>query len=289
MSPTSVILRDVWMNGATRLKAAGIEDARFEAEVLLRHACHRSRADLYANLQEPLDAAAQREFEAILARRSEREPLAYITGHREFFGLDLHVTPAVLIPRPESELVVETALAALRRQRLRDALVVDVGTGSGALGIAIAKNRRGARLVGVDNSREALDVAVENANRLIPRARRYWIQADLLTTLAGPIDCVVANLPYIPEERLPGLEPEVAEHEPRMALVTADQTGSELILRLLTQLGRRLGPRGVAALEIDPGLQDEVADAARRLIPNAQIDILKDLAGDPRVVRIVAG
>ncbi len=289
MSPTSVILRDVWMNGATRLKAAGIEDARFEAEVLLRHACHRSRADLYANLQEPLDAAAQREFEAILARRSEREPLAYITGHREFFGLDLHVTPAVLIPRPESELVVETALAALRRQRLRDALVVDVGTGSGALGIAIAKNRRGVRLVGVDNSREALDVAVENANRLIPRARRYWIQADLLTTLAGPIDCVVANLPYIPEERLPGLEPEVAEHEPRMALVTADQTGSELILRLLTQLGRRLGPRGVAALEIDPGLQDEVADAARRLIPNAQIDILKDLAGDPRVVRIVAG
>ncbi len=289
MSPTSVILRDVWMNGATRLKAAGIEDARFEAEVLLRHACHRSRADLYANLQEPLDAAAQREFEAILARRSEREPLAYITGHREFFGLDLHVTPAVLIPRPESELVVETALAALRRQRLRDALVVDVGTGSGALGIAIAKNRRGVRLVGVDNSREALDVAVENANRLIPRARRYWIQADLLTTLAGPIDCVVANLPYIPEERLPGLEPEVAEHEPRMALVTADQTGSELILRLLTQLGRRLGPRGVAALEIDPGLQDEVADAARRLIPNAQIDSLKDLAGDPRVVRIVAG
>ena len=289
MSPTSVILRDVWMDGATRLKAAGIEDARFEAEVLLRHACHRSRADLYANLQEPLEAAAQREFEAILARRSEREPLAYITGHREFFGLDLHVTPAVLIPRPESELVVETALAALRRQRLRDALVVDVGTGSGALGIAIAKNRRGIRLVGVDNSREALEVAVENANRLIPRARRYWIQADLLTTLAGPIDCVVANLPYIPEERLPGLEPEVAEHEPRMALVTADQTGSELILRLLTQLGRRLGPRGVAALEIDPGLQDEVADAARRLIPNAQVDILKDLAGDPRAVRIVAG
>ena len=276
------------MDGARRLEEAGVEDARFEAEVLLRHASGRSRADLYAHLEEPPGPDALRGFEAALQRRAEREPLAYITGHREFYALDFRVTPAVLIPRPESELLVEIALDHLRRQRVRRALVVDVGTGSGALGIAIAKNRREVRLIGTDTSPAALGVAVQNAQRLVPRLPQRWVCCDLLTPITGPLDCVVANLPYLPESRLEELEPEVAQSEPRRAL-TPGTSGLELVLRLVTQLGRRLAPGGIAVLEVDPGQEQEVAAAARRLIPFAQVDSADDLSGQPRAVKIVAG
>ena len=288
MSPRPATLRDAWMDGASRLVRAGVDDARFEAEVLLRHASGRSRSDLYANLTETVDPAAQLEFEAVLARRARREPLAYIVGRREFYGLDFIITPDVLIPRPESELVVETALEALKQQRTRRALIVDVGTGSGALGIAIAKHGRRARLVGVDTARAALAVARENATRLVPDTARSWLQADLLTAVTGPVDCVVANLPYISDETLGQLAPEIADHEPRQALVTPGGTGADLILRLLTQLGRRLGPRGIAVLEIDPQLADQVSDATRRLLPDADFELLRDLGGDERVLRIVS-
>ena len=288
MSLLPATLRDAWMDGADRLNRAGVDDARFEAEILLRHTSGRTRADLYANLTETVDPAAQLEFEAALARRARREPLAYIIGHREFYGLDLQITPDVLIPRPESELLVETALDALKGQRIHQALVVDVGTGSGALGIAIAKNRRGVRLVGIDQSRVALNVAATNGARLIPKTPRFWLQADLLTALAGPIDCIVANLPYISEEALEQLPPEIADFEPRQALVTPGGTGTDLILRLLTQLARRLAPRGVAVLEIDPHFADQISDAARQLLPDAKFDLLQDLGGDARALRVAA-
>ena len=281
-------LRDVWMEAAKRLEDAGVEDARFEAEVLLRHAAAKSRAELYANLTESLDSGALRDFEATLARRIQREPLAYITGNREFYKLDFEVTPDVLVPRPESELLVEAALDHLRRLRVRRAAVVDVGTGSGAIGIAIVKNRRDARLVGIDVSREALLVARRNAQRLIPRRPGDWIQGDLLTPINGPVDCVVANLPYVPEGRLAELEPEVAEHEPRQAL-THGTTGTELILRLLTQLGSRLAPQGVALIELDSGQEDTVSAALQRMLPMAVIEVLDDLSGQPRVVKAVNG
>ena len=288
MSPRPATLRDSWMDGAERLQRAGVDDARFEAEVLLRHVSGRTRAGLYASLAETVDPAAQLEFEAALARRAKREPLAYIIGRREFYGLDFEVTPDVLIPRPDSELLVETALEALKKQRARQALVVDVGTGSGALGIAIAKHRRGVRLVGVDSSRAALTVAAKNAARLIPKSSPHWLQADLLTPLVGPIDCVVANLPYVSDAALPLLAPEIADYEPRQALVTPGGTGADLILRLVTQLGLRLAPRGVAVLEIDPPLAEQVSDAARRLLPDADLELLRDLGGDERALRLVS-
>ncbi len=284
--PTS--LRDCWIESAQQLEAAGIEDARFEAEVLLRHFSNTTRAQFYAALQEPLlldDAAA---FEAALERRRQREPLAYITGHREFYKLDFSVTPDVLIPRPESELLVEVALDHLRRQRIRQARIVDVGTGSGAVGIAIARHRRDARLLGVDRSSAALRVARANADRLIPRRQRDWVQGDLLTAVNGPLECVVANLPYVPEQRLAQLEPEVNRYEPRLA-VSPGTTGTELILRLITQLATRLSPRGIAVLETDSDQAESVADAARRLIELASVTVLDDLSGRPRAVRIVAG
>lgn len=281
-------LRDVWMDAAGRLEEAGVEDSRFEAEVLLRHATGRSRAELYANLTDTIDAAARERFEEAIARRLGREPVAYITGKREFYKLEFEVTPDVLVPRPESELLVEHALDHLRRTRLRRARVVDVGTGSGAIGIAIVKNRRDASLLGVDRSRAALLVARRNAQRLIPRRPGDWIQGDLLTAVDAPIDCLVANLPYVPEARLDTLEPEVRDHEPRQAL-TPGTVGTELVLRLLTHVAPRLTPQGIALFEIDPGQERDVVGAATRLLPMANVEVVNDLSGEPRVIKIVNG
>ena len=281
-------MRDIWMAATARLQEAGIDDARFEAEVLLRHVSDRSRARFYAYLEDVLTPEQEAAFEAAIERRLRREPVAYITGRREFYKLDIHVTPDVLIPRPESELLVETALTHLRDQRVRRARVVDVGTGSGAIGLAILRGRRDARLLGIDVSAAALRVARHNARRLTPRRRHDWLQGDLLTPLRGPLECVVANLPYVPEAAVAGLAPEIRRYEPRAA-VTPGTTGVELILRLVTQLGTRLAPGGIAVLEIDPGLAREVSAAARRLLGPAQVDVLNDLSGEPRAVKIVAG
>lgn len=287
MTSSPTVIRDVWMDAATRLEDAGISDARFEAEVLLRHVSGCSRADLYAKLADPIEPEVVARLGSVLQRRIAREPLSYITGTREFYRLEFRVSPAVLVPRPESELLVETALEHLRGQRARRARVVDVGTGSGALGISVGKHRRDIRLLLTDVSAEALAVARENARALIPRRRADFLRGDLLTAVNGPLDCVLANLPYVPEDRLPELEPEVAEHEPRGAL-SPGTAGTELILRLVTQLGSRLAPRGIALIEIDPGQEDVVAAAVRRLMTMADVEVLDDLSGQPRAVRIVA-
>lgn len=282
------MLRDVWLAAAAELESAEIDDARFEAEVLLRHATGLNRAQLYASLTDEIDPAAQQRFEAAIAERTTRKPLAYITGTREFYRLEFHVTPDVLIPRPESELLVDAALDHMRQTRIRTPQVADVGAGSGAVGIALARHRRGVNLICSDVSRDALLVARDNAQRLLRRPKAAFIQGDLLTPLPGPFHCVVANLPYIPEERLDELEPEVAEHEPRIAL-TPGTRGTELILRLLTQLPSRLHPNGVAVLEVDPGQESVIADAARQMLPNADVTVLDDVSQQPRAVRIIAG
>ncbi|MXV79398.1 MAG: peptide chain release factor N(5)-glutamine methyltransferase [Chloroflexi bacterium] len=285
---TPAMLRDAWLAAAAELESADIDDARFEAEVLLRHATGLNRAQLYASLTDEIDPAAQQRFEAAIAERTTRKPLAYITGTREFYRLEFRVTPDVLIPRPESELLVDAALDHIRQARFRTPEVADVGAGSGAVGIALARHRRGVNLICSDVSRDALLVARDNAQRLLRRPKTSFIQGDLLTPLPGPFHCVVANLPYIPEERLAELEPEVAEHEPRVAL-TPGTRGTELILRLITQLPSRLHSNGVAVLEVDPGQEIAIADAARQMLPNAEVTVLDDVSQQPRAVRIIAG
>lgn len=285
---TPAMLRDVWLAAAAELESADIDDARFEAEVLLRHATGLNRAQLYASLTDEIDPAAQQRFQSAIAERTTRKPLAYITGTREFYRLEFRVTPDVLIPRPESELLVDAALDHMRQARIRTPQVADVGAGSGAVGIALARHRRGVELICSDVSRDALLVARDNAQRLLRRPKTTFIQGDLLTPLPGPFHCVVANLPYIPEERLDELEPEVAEHEPRVAL-TPGTRGTELILRLITQLPSRLHSNGVAVLEVDPGQESAIADAARQMLPNAEITVLDDVSQQPRAVRIIAG
>ena len=282
------ILRDIWMSAAATLERAEVEDARFEAEVLLRHATGKTRAQLYASLTDEITQSDLSRFlDMVRERATQRKPLAYITGAREFYRLEFRVTPDVLIPRPESELLVDTALDHFKRIRVRAPEVADIGAGSGALGIAIAHHRRGTRLVATDISAEALAVARENAQRHLRRTKVDFVQGDLLTPLNGLFHCIVANLPYIPEQRLTTLEPEVAEHEPRHAL-TPGTAGTELQLRMLTQLRSRLAPNGIAILEIDPGQEDIVAAAAAQLLPDATVRVLNDFAERPRALSIVA-
>ena len=265
------------------LQAAGIEDARLEAEVLLRHTLHLDRAHLYARLQEALSPADQAAFHSLLARRLAREPTAYIVGQREFYGLDLETTPAALIPRPETELLVEEALA--RARRFERPLIVDVGTGNGAIAVALAVHLPQAVLVAIDLSREALALAVRNARRHGAEGRIIFLQADLLAPLAQPADLIVANLPYVSSGDWEALPPEIREHEPRAAL-DGGPDGLREIERLLGQAPSCLRPGGSLLVELGPLQAAPALALARRCFPGAAARILPDAAGLDRLLAV---
>jgi release factor glutamine methyltransferase len=272
------------------LQAAGIEDAWLEAEVLLRHTLRLDRAHLYARLQEDLDPGAEVAFHSLLTRRFAHEPTAYIVGRREFYGLDLETTPAALIPRPETELLVEETLARARRPdrqaRHRDRpLIVDVGTGNGAIAVALAVHLAGAELVAVDLSREALTLAVRNARRHGVEGRMSFLQADLLTPLAQPVDVIVANLPYVCSSDWGELPPEIREHEPRAAL-DGGPTGLREIDRLLDQAPSCLRPGGALLVELGSLQAAPVLALAGRRFPGAAARILPDAAGLDRLLAV---
>ena len=273
------------LHGATKeLQAAGIEDASLEAEVLLRHTLRLDRAHLYARLQEDLSPADQAAFRSLLARRLAHEPPAYIVGHREFYGLDFETTSAALIPRPETELLVDAALAHLRRRPVRP-LIVDVGTGNGAIAVALAVHLPLAILLAVDLSREALAVAARNARRHGVEGRVSLLQADLLAPLARPADVIVANLPYVRSADWEALPPEIREHEPRLAL-DGGPGGLREIGRLLEQAPSRLAPGGSLLVELGPPQAAAALELARRRFPNACVRVLPDAAGLERVLSI---
>jgi release factor glutamine methyltransferase len=267
---------------ATALRVAGIDDAELEAEALLRHALGRDRAYLYLHLPDTLTPDQQRAFAELLRQRLARRPAAYITGHRAFYDIDLHVAPGVLIPRPETELLVDESLRLLRErdggERLR---FVDVGTGSGAVALAVAKHAPAAEVLAVDSSRAALAIAGFNAKRLRLAGRVRFLEGDLLSPVPGPVDVVAANLPYIPTSVCETLQPEVRDHEPRLAL-DGGSDGLDCIRRLLAQLGGRVRPGGACTLEIGWD-QAEAVRAAARELAGADATILPDVAGHDRI------
>jgi release factor glutamine methyltransferase len=266
------------------LRAAGIEDAAWlEAEVLLRHTLDLDRAHLYARLQEDLGSGDQAVFHSLLARRLVHEPTAYIVGQREFYGLDLETTPAALIPRPETELLVEEALSrACGREPL---LIVDVGTGNGAIAVALAVHLPQAALVAIDLSRDALSLAVRNARRHGVESRVSFLQADLLAPLAQAADLIVANLPYVRSADWEGLPPEIREHEPRAAL-DGGPDGLREIERLLEQVPSYLRAGGSLLVEVGPPQAAPALALARRCFPGAAARILPDAAGLERLLVI---
>jgi release factor glutamine methyltransferase len=261
------------MEASARLAAAGIEDARFEAELLAREAAGVSRAAYFAGSS--LDAAEAARFSEWVDRRAGREPAAYITGRREFFGRDFGVGPGVLIPRPETELLVELALEELDRDA--GALIVEAGTGSGAVAVSVAAERPGARVAATEISPDAMRFAKANAAAYAPWTE--LVLGDLLSMVARA-DVVLANLPYIPAWEIEALEPEVSRWEPRVAL-DGGKDGYELINRLIEDCAARLRPR-LLALEVGYGQAADVGALFRQR--GIEPWTVKDLAGIDRVV-----
>lgn len=272
-----------------RLASAGIEDAALEAEVLLRHALGLTREELFTAKDGAIEAEARSRFEAMLGRRLAHEPTAYITGMREFFGLDFEVTSATLIPRPETELLVEAAIEVAKpRGRIRRGPVMaDIGTGSGAVAVALAKNIARSDVHAVDVSAAALEVAERNCERHGVSKRVYLHRGDLLTPLPEFVDVIVANLPYVTTADWARLPPELRDYEPRPAL-DGGEDGLDLIRALLADAPSFLRPRGCVCIEFGAGQTDSVKAAAREAFPGHLLEVRKDLAGIDRVLVIAA-
>jgi release factor glutamine methyltransferase len=271
---------------SARLARAGVESARLDAESLIAAAAGVSRATLIAGGVE-IDAALAERFERMLARREAREPLAYIVGYREFFSLEFVVREGVLIPRPETETVVEAALDFLREHPA--ARVLDIGTGSGAIAIAIAANAPAARIVALDISKVSLEVAGDNARRHRCADRIACLQGDCFAALEdqaprfNPFDLIVSNPPYVAEPEFAALTPEVRDFEPRVAL-DGGSDGMDLYRRIAAGLPRWLAPGGEVILEVGAG-QANTVEAMMHSAGCAASARRRDLAGIDRVVR----
>ena len=267
-------VREALTAATDALTAAGVDTPRLDAEVLLAEAMDRDRTGLAAEPEASVDGAAARRFGEMVRRRIRREPVAYILGRRGFRGIELRVDRRVLIPRPESELLVEVAL------ELEPDSVLDVGTGSGAIALAVAAELPECAVVATDTSGDALAVAGENAERLGLATR---VSFERGTVPATPrFDLVLANLPYVREDELASLEPEITEYEPRQAVV-AGADGLESIAVVAAASCAALTDRGALALEVGAGQAGEVAELLVDL-GFAQVEGRQDLAGVPRVV-----
>jgi release factor glutamine methyltransferase len=262
-------IRDVLREATGALRAAGCETPRLDAELLLAHSLGVGRPRLVLDADAQLDRCAVERFAALLTRRRRREPVAYILGRKGFRGIELMVDPRVLIPRPETELLVEAGLSLAAGAR-----VADVGTGSGAVALALKDERPDLELWGIDVSADALSVARANGSAF--GLEVHWVQADLLGGVATRFDAVLANLPYVADgSQLP---PEIALYEPRSALF-AGADGLDLIRRLIPQLGET----PVVALEVGFDQAGSVADLLRE-VGWRRLAVLRDLAGHERVV-----
>lgn len=253
------------------------------AELLLRFVLGCDRAYLYAHPERELSADEQSRYEAILGERARGVPAQYITGHQEFWGMDLIVTPAVLIPRPETEHLIEAVLelASTGGQEgpLHTLRIVDVGTGSGCIALALAKELSNAEIFATDISPAALEVAQANAARLQLDKRIHFRQTDLLEGLNPPFDFVVSNPPYVGEAEEDEVQLEVRKFEPRNA-VFAGPTGLEVIGRLIGQAHDALQPGGWLLMEIS----GTIADGVKRLLSEwDEVRIKPDLQSIPRV------
>jgi len=290
--PRSRTYSELLRAGAAELRSAGIELPRFEAELLLAEAAGRRREWLIGHGDVSATSRVAAAYNRMIARRAGHEPLAYITGHREFMSLDFEVTADVLVPRPDSEMLVEQALVFLaplldRRERHDSPLIViDVGTGTGALALSIAYYQPAARVWAVDISSAAAAVAQRNAMRLGLTSRVKVVTGDLLGATglpgAGEVDLILANLPYVPAASLAALAPEVSVFEPRLAL-DGGEDGLELISRLLPQAAAALAGHGALGLECDAAQCTLVAERLRQA-GFARTESLPDLAGVPRTV-----
>jgi release factor glutamine methyltransferase len=288
MGEILLTIADALREASEALSASGLAEPRREAVSLLSHALSRDRAFLVTHSEDSLTADELRSYLSTVERRASGEPLQYITGAQEFYGLDFEVNENVLIPRPETELLVEAALEILKGTD--SPLVCDVGTGSGCIAVSLLHARRDARALAVDVSPAALEVAARNAARNGVAERIDFLVSDCFDALASNgredarFDLVASNPPYVAEADLEGLQREVREHEPRVAL-TPGGDGLSVIRRLVSESPRHLKPGGHLLLEIGFNQHERVAALIDPRVWTL-LDIHHDLQGIPRTVAL---
>lgn len=281
-------IKELRLLGTAQLRKAGIPSPALDADVLIVHALGVSKETLYTHGEKRIPPAKLRRARRFLNRRANREPVAYILGEKEFFGLPFFVGRAVLIPRPETEILVSTASDLCPQKKCR---IIDVGTGSGAIAVALAKLLPQARITATDISREALAFAQRNAKRLGVTRRVSFLRGNLLKPLwnakplaaNGPL-IITANLPYLPTAVWETTQPEIRRYEPRLALVGGPD-GTRLIRKLFAQLERLPKPWMLLA-EIDPHQYRALRSLAKKIFPLAEVSAVKNLAGKNRVLVI---
>jgi release factor glutamine methyltransferase len=284
-------IRDALEQGATALTLVGqTPKPRLDAQVLLSHVMDVERTTLYTYPERLLTEEQEQQFSQLIERRKLGEPIAYLTGHKEFFGLDFLVDRRVLIPRPETELLVETALNIIREQLAgaRVPVVADIGTGSGIIPISLAvQEPRLPYLYASDISSDALAVARLNCQRHVVEERVRLLQGDLLTPLPEPIDLLTANLPYVGTDEMEELTPEVHAYEPHLALFSGRQ-GLDAMRRFFTEAQQpgKLRPDAVMLLEIGYQQRELLSDLLSELWPHATVTFTKDYAGWDRLLQI---
>ncbi|MGH9573186.1 MAG: peptide chain release factor N(5)-glutamine methyltransferase [Candidatus Acidiferrales bacterium] len=307
--------RDALKEGINRLNAASVPSSPLAAELLFIHTLGCDRTWLYTHPEQPLDSATLEKYFALIARRAAGEPTQYIIGKQEFWGLEFDVTPAVLIPRPETEHIIEVAIERVGAASNQELRIADVGTGSGCIAVALAKEFPKGQITATDISPAALEVAKRNAIRHDVADRIEFAEADLLqsgvhqltvanhespTTSHSQLatrhflnprslfDLIASNPPYIADSEAPALQREVREHEPKIALF-AGPTGLEIYARVIEQAESRLVPDGLLILELAYGAVERVRQMIEARDAWRNIAVTNDLAGIPRVLATAFG
>jgi len=273
---------DFLRQGSLLLRESGSPSARLDAEVLLAHCLGLKRVDLYIHPERPLTPAEEGAWHTLLERRAQREPVSYLLGKKEFFGLSFSVDRRVLIPRPETELLVERALVWAQGRRETGLRIADIGTGSGCIAVSLARHLAHSQIDATDISPAALEVALENCRRHGVEGRVRLLSGDLCAPLPGAVDLLLANPPYTVWSSLPlG----ITDYEPRVAL-DGGADGLDLYRRLLPLLPAHVRPGGVALLEIGDGQAKALRALGRELLPGVPLQIWPDYAGLMRVVQV---
>ena len=273
--------------GACRLHASGIDQERRTAGLLLCHVTGIDRTRLLTRSEEQIDETQYLAYLALVARRAAGEPAQYLTGHQEFYGLDFIVTPDVLIPRPETEFLIERVMSLVQDSKQDSPLIVDVGTGSGCIAVIVAKQLSRARLIATDASPAALDIARTNAERHGVRDRIEFLVGDLYARLAeggleGAVDVLASNPPYVSEESSELLQREVRDWEPHEALF-GGVDGLDFYRRLIAESPHYLKPGGCVVLEIAFSQVDSISEMLKGSAFDL-VDTIRDLQGIPRTL-----
>jgi len=281
-------IQEIWRRGETVLAQAGIENPRLDAQILFCFALHIERSALYAYPERVISPEQEQYYLTLIERRRKHEPIAYITGHKEFYGLDFYVDSHVLIPRPETELLVEAALTSINRRLSAGQvpIVADIGTGSGAIPVTIAvAEPRLPYIYACDISADALEVARTNAQRLHVEERIRFLQGDLVVPLPESVDLLLANLPYVGTSEKASMTEDVLAYEPHQALFSG-LDGQDLLRQFCINV-QRSGTLHIASemiLEIGYQQGEVVAQLIRELWPHATVVVHKDYAGFDRLV-----